>query len=75
MRKIREIIWAIRYKIAVKKANRLAELFNMKYYVLYLNGKLKVVPKQNIKALIAKRRFKKGTTIEMIEKRALYITK
>lgn len=75
LRQLRRLIFAIRYKIAVKKARKLAELFGIKYYVLYMNGKMKVVPKRTIKELIARRRFKKGTTIETIEKRALYITK
>lgn len=75
LRQLRRLIFAIRYKIAVKKARKLAELFGIKYYVLYMNGKMKVVPKRTVKELIARRRFKKGTTIETIEKRALYITK
>lgn len=75
LRQLRRLILAIRYKIAVKKARKLAELFGIKYYVLYMNGKMKVVPKRTVKELIARRRFKKGTTIETIEKRALYITK
>ena len=75
IKKIRQLCFAIRYKRAVRKANSMAELFKMKYYVIYIGGKLKVVPKQTLKQLIARKRFRKGTTIEMIEKRALYITK
>lgn len=73
--KIKRIIWAVRFKSKVKEANKLAALFNMRYFVIMMNGTLKVVPKKALKELIAKRRFKSGTTIHDIEKHALYITK
>lgn len=72
---IKRLIWGIRFKSKVREANKLAELFNMKYFVIMMNGSLKVVPKKALKELIAKRRFKSGTTIHDIEKHALYITK
>ena len=72
---IKRLIWGIRFKSKVKEANKLAKLFNMKYFVIMMNGSLKVVPKKALKELIAKKRFKSGTTIHDIEKRALYITK
>lgn len=75
IKRIKQKIFALKYKRAVKKANKFAELVGIKYYVLYMNRNIKVVPKKTIKELIARRRFKKGTTIEMIEKRALYVTK
>lgn len=75
MASLKTIIWALRYKRAVRKAERLASSFGMRYYVLLHNGRLVCVPKQNIKRLIHERRFKPGTTIGDIEKRALYITK
>ncbi len=70
---IKDLIFAWRYKRAVKKADKLSRLFGMKYLVVYLNGGLKVVPKQAIRELVAKRRFRKGVTVSDIEKRALYI--
>lgn len=72
---IKRLIWGIRFKSKVREANKLAELFNMKYFVIMMNGSLKVVHKKALKELIAKRRFKSGTTIHDIEKHALYITK
>ena len=74
-KRIRQFIFALKYKRAVRKANKLAELFGIRYYVLYFNGSIKIVPKKTIKELIARKRFKRGTTLEMIEKNALYITK
>ncbi len=72
---IKDYIWAARYKRAVRNAKRMAGLFNMTYFVILLNGSLKVVPKKTLKGLIAERRFKSGTTIQDLEKRALFIAK
>lgn len=73
--RIKELIWAVRYKSKVRQAKQLAELFNMTYFVIYMGGKLKVVPKRTLKDLIARRRFKRGTTIQDFEKRALFIAR
>lgn len=75
MRKlIKDIFFAWRYKRAVRKANKLAKTFGIKYLVINLNGGLKVVPKQTIRRLVKAHRFRKGVTVADIEKRALYIT-
>ncbi|MBE6245584.1 MAG: hypothetical protein E7108_08720 [Bacteroidales bacterium] len=74
IKKLRQIMFAYRFKKAVKRANALSKMFNVRYYVLWFGGKLKVVPKQTIKELIVRKRFKRGTTIQDIEKIALYIT-
>ena len=71
---LKQILWARRYRRAIRKADRLAAAYNMKYYVVLLGGRLKVAPKQNFKALVNAGRFRKGTTIRDIEARALYIT-
>ena len=65
---------AWRYRRAVHKAKELSELFGMKYYVISINGSLKVVPKQTIKELIKRKRFRKGVTLEDIERHALFVT-
>lgn len=54
------------------KAKELAELFGMKYYVINLGATLKVVPKQTVKELVRRGRFRKGVTVEDIEKHALF---
>ncbi len=72
---IKDCIWAARYKRAVREAKKMAKLFNMTYFVILLNGSLKVVPKRTLKDLIARRRFKGGTTIQDLERRALFIAK
>ena len=58
----------------MRKARRLAALFGMKYYVINLNGSLKVVPKRTLRELIKRRRFRKGVTVEDIERHALFVT-
>ena len=72
---LKRLIFAWKYKRAVKEAVTLADATGLKYYVVYMNGEPKAVPKKTVKELIAKHRFKKGTTIQDIEKRALFITK
>lgn len=71
---IQDIIFAWKYKRAVRRANKLSGLFKMKYYVLNMGGRLIVVPKQNIRRLVSERKFRKGVKVADIEKRALYIT-
>lgn len=71
---IKDIILAWKFKRAIKKANKLSRLFGMKYFVISLNGELKVVPKQTIRELVRTHRFRKGVTVADIEKRALYVT-
>lgn len=73
--RIRRCVFVWRYRRAVRKAKELAGLFGMRYYVISLNGKLKVVPKQTIKELIRRKRFRKGVTLEDIEKKALFVTR
>lgn len=72
---IKRLIFAWKYKRAVKKAIKLANLTGLRYFVIYINGSLKVVPKRTLKELVAKHRFRKGTTIKDIESHALFVTK
>lgn len=72
--RIKKYYLAWRYKRAVRKAKELAGIFGMKYYVINLNSSLKVVPKQTIKELIKRKRFRKGVTVDDIEKHALFVT-
>ena len=67
-------IFAWRYKRAVKEEKELAALFGIRYYVLNIDGSLKVVPKRNIKELIKQKKFRKGISVEDIERLALFVT-
>lgn len=71
---IKDIIFAWKFKRAVKKADKLSRLFGMKYLVIFLNGGLKILPKQTVRELVRTHRFRKGVTVADIEKRALYVT-
>ena len=72
---IKRLLFAWRFKRAVRKADNMHRLQRMKFLVILLNGKLQVVAKQDCRRLIRQHYFKMGTRIEDIEKRALYITK
>lgn len=71
---IKKYIFAWRFKRAVRTAKERAKLLNMKFYVIYINGSLKVVPKQTIKELVKRKRFRKGVTVDDIESNALFVT-
>lgn len=71
---IKRLIFAWRYKQAVNEAVRQNRLTGLKYYVILLNGRLRVLPKRTIKELIRRRRFIKGTTVQDIERHALFVT-
>lgn len=70
----KDCIFAWKYRRAVAKAKKLAALFSMKYYVISFGGSLKVIPKQTIRELVRRKRFRKGVTVDDIEKRALFVT-
>ena len=74
IKKFKQLIFEWKYKRAVKKANELADMFKIKYYVLLINGTIKIIPKQKIKELIKQGKFKKNVTIRDIEKSALHVT-
>ena len=72
---IKRIIFAWRYKRAVKKAIAFHKQTGRKYYVILLSGKPKVVAKKDIRLLVALHRFRRGVKVADIENRALFITK
>jgi hypothetical protein len=71
---IKDLIFGFRFKRAVKKADRFHHITHRKYMVLVINRKLEVISKQDLKKFIAGGIFRKGTTVQDIEKMALYIT-
>lgn len=73
-RLIKDIIFGIRFKRAVKKADYCHHTTHKKYMVLVINKKLEVLSKQGLKKFIRGGVFKEGTTIADLEKKALYIT-
>lgn len=73
-RLIKDIIFGIRFKRAVKKADYCHHITHRKYMVLVINKKLEVLSKQELKKFIRGGVFKEGITIADLEKKALYIT-
>ena len=71
---IKRLIFAYKYKRAVKRADYCQHITHRKHMVILLGGKLHVIAKQDIKTFIRKRLLKKGTTVADIEKIALYTT-
>ena len=60
---------------AIDKACSLREKTGRKYLVIMHKGHPIIQTKRNLQTLIRRRYFKKGTTIQDIEKVALFITK
>jgi hypothetical protein len=65
--------WRLERK--VKRANRLSRLENRRYIVTNLYGRPMCIAKQDLKVALIRRQFKKGVSIQDIEKHAYYITK
>ena len=63
-----------RIKRAIRLADELSKASRRKYLVLLVAGVPKVFSKQELKKMIAQRKFRKGTTIQDLEKRAILIT-
>ncbi len=71
---IKNIIFAFRFKRAVKKADRFHHITHRKYMVLVINKRLEVLSKQELRKFVANGIFRKGTTVQNIEQKALYVT-
>ena len=71
---IKDFILNYRIKRAIRLADELSEVSKRKYLVLLVAGVPKVFSKQELKKMIAQRKFRKGTTIQDLEKRAILIT-
>lgn len=73
--RIRTAIFHKRYLKACNMANRLHQADGRTYMVLLFKGRPVIVSKDKVKHWIATRRLKKGVTIQMAEKGALYIAR
>lgn len=71
---IKDFILNYRIKRAIRLADELSKASHRKYLVLLVAGVPKVFSKQELKKMIAQRKFRKGTTIQDLEKRAILIT-
>jgi len=64
-----------RFNRMVKKAEKRSAIDGYVRFILLVGGSKRIVLRREIKRMIAKGRFKKGTRISDIEKKALYRTK
>lgn len=71
---IKDLILNYRIRRAVKLADELSRASRRKYLVLLVAGVPKVYSKQELKTMIRSRKFRKGTTIQDLEKKAILIT-
>ena len=71
---IKDFILNYRIKRAIRLADELSKASRRKYLVLLVAGVPKVFSKQELKKMIAQRKFRKGTTIQDLEKCAILIT-
>jgi len=59
----------------IKKAEDHRRLTGYRYLIIRFRGRMRLIQKQELKRWIANGTFKRGTTIQDIEKKALYETK
>ena len=72
---LKELLFKYRLKKAIKEADRESRLFKRKYLVIVFAGKPKAYRKSALKELINRRAmFKKGVTVQQLEKMAYYST-
>ena len=71
---IKRLAWAVRYRAAVRKADRLAAKKKARYMVVMLGGRLRVVRWSVLRDHVRMGEFKKGVTMGTLASRALHIT-
>lgn len=71
---IKDFILNYRIRRAVRLADELSKASRRKYLVLLVAGVPRVYSKQELKTMIRSRKFRKGTTIQDLEKKAILIT-
>lgn len=71
---IKDIITNYRVRRAIRLADELSKASRRKYIVLMVAGVPRVYSKQELKKMIAQRKFRKGTSIQDLEQRAILIT-
>ncbi|MBS6468106.1 MAG: hypothetical protein KH386_02650 [Bacteroides sp.] len=71
---IKDLVLNYRVRRAIKLAEELSRVSKRRYLVLMVAGVPKVYSKQELKVMIRRRQFCKGTTIQDLEKKAVLIT-
>lgn len=71
---IKNMILNYRVRRAVRLAEELSKASKRKYLVIMVAGVPRVYSKRELKTMIARRKFRKDTSIQDLEKRAILIT-
>ena len=71
---IKRLAWAVRYRAAVSKADRLAARKRARYMVVMLGGRIRVVRWSVLRDHVRMGEFKKGVTMGTLASKALHIT-
>lgn len=71
---IKNILFTIRLRRAIKRANVMRNITGNRFYVLLHKGKPKVYAKTDLKKSIKNHRFIKGFNVATLDKIALYKT-
>jgi len=75
MKTLNEILWPLRLKLAIRKADRMASANpGRRYMVVMIQGRPQVVDRRCVKRQIARGMFRSGVRIADFDKRAIYRT-
>ena len=68
-----KIVWPIRYRRAVKSADKRAHYAKCNQYVIVFGNRLLIMSKREIDTAVAQRIFRKGVNPATIRKMAIYV--
>ncbi len=70
---IKKLLLGLRFRWAVRKANRRARRYGRKYLVINVGGRLVALSKQDLTLLVCRGYFRRGITAANIESHALHV--
>lgn len=70
---IKRLLLGLRFRLAVRKANRQAHRYGRKYLVINVGGRLATISKQELTLLVHRGYFRRGITAAHIEGHALHV--
>ena len=68
-----KVVWPIRYRRAVKSADKRAHYAKCNQYVIVFGNRLLIMSKREIDTAVAQRIFRKGVNPATIRKKAIYV--
>lgn len=70
---IKKLLLGLRFRWAVRKANRRARRYGRKYLVINVGGRLVALSKQDLTLLVRRGYFRRGITAANVESHALHV--